>query len=183
MPIVGLEPSCTAVLRGDLLELLPGDPRAVAVARETRTLAELLSAPAPIGPDPDAGWTLPDLSDVTPSSSRTATSTPSWGSTPTARCWSGPARRSRTLAGCCGLAGNFGMEKGHYEVSVAVAEHALLPALRAAAEGDVFLADGFSCRTQAEELVGVRGTALAELLADRLPGAGAPTGGLTRAVG
>ncbi|MBC7551394.1 MAG: FAD-binding oxidoreductase, partial [Cellulomonas sp.] len=73
-----------------------------------------------------------------------------------------------TLAGCCGLAGNFGMEKGHYEVSVAVAENALLPALRAAAPGDVFLADGFSCRTQAEQLAGVRGRSLAELLADRL---------------
>ena len=50
IPIVGLEPSCTAVLRSDLRDLLPDDPRAVAVARETRTLAELLTAPAPIGP-------------------------------------------------------------------------------------------------------------------------------------
>jgi len=74
------------------------------------------------------------------------------------------------VAGCCGLAGNFGMEKGHYDVSVAVAENALLPALRAAAPGDVFLADGFSCRTQAEQLAGVQGKALAELLAERLPG-------------
>ena len=41
----------------------------------------------------------------------------------------------RALAGCCGLAGNFGMEAGHYDVSVAVAEHALLPALREARPG------------------------------------------------
>jgi Fe-S oxidoreductase len=73
-----------------------------------------------------------------------------------------------TLAGCCGLAGNFGMEKGHYDVSVAVAENALLPALRQAEEGDIFLADGFSCRTQADDLAGVTGTSLAELLASRL---------------
>src|SRR6202042_3957646 len=70
-----------------------------------------------------------------------------------------------TLAGCCGLAGNFGMEKGHYDVSAAVAELALLPALRDAAPGTVFLADGFSCRTQAGQLGGVQGTHLAQILA------------------
>ena len=64
------------------------------------------------------------------------------------------------------MAGNFGMEQGHYETSVAVAENALLPALRDAPEGSVFLADGFSCRTQANDLAGVRGVTLAELLLD-----------------
>ena len=60
-----------------------------------------------------------------------------------------------TLAGCCGLAGNFGMERGHYEMSVAVAETGLLPALRARPEGAVVLADGFSCRTQIDQLAGL----------------------------
>ena len=60
----------------------------------------------------------------------------------------------QVVDGCCGLAGNFGMERGHYEVSVAVAESALLPAVRAAAPGTVLLADGFSCRTQLEQLAG-----------------------------
>ncbi len=63
------------------------------------------------------------------------------------------------------------MEAGHYDVSVQVAERALLPALRAAAPGDVFLADGYSCRTQADQLADVRGVHLAELLAAHLPGA------------
>ena len=62
------------------------------------------------------------------------------------------------------MAGNFGMEKGHYEVSVAIAEHALLPAVRAAGAGAVVLADGFSCRTQLSDLAQVRAQALAELL-------------------
>ena len=73
-----------------------------------------------------------------------------------------------TLGGCCGLAGNFGMEKGHYEVSVAVAENALLPALRSASPDATLLADGFSCRTQANQLGGVDGIHLAELLAGAL---------------
>jgi Fe-S oxidoreductase len=72
------------------------------------------------------------------------------------------------LAGCCGLAGNFGVEKGHYDVSVAVAEHQLLPAVRDAGPEAVVLADGFSCRTQLDDLAGVRALHLAQLLGGRL---------------
>jgi Fe-S oxidoreductase len=72
------------------------------------------------------------------------------------------------LGGCCGLAGNFGVERGHYDVSVAVAEHTLLPAVRAAEPATEVLADGFSCRTQLAELSERRGRHLAELLAERL---------------
>ena len=68
------------------------------------------------------------------------------------------------LGGCCGLAGNFGVEKGHYDVSVAVAEHTLLPAVRAAGEDAVVLADGFSCRTQLADLADVRAVHMSELL-------------------
>jgi Fe-S oxidoreductase len=71
------------------------------------------------------------------------------------------------VAGCCGLAGNFGMEKGHYEVSVAVAETHLLPAVRANPQA-VVLADGMSCRFQLDDLAGVPALHLAELLAPRL---------------
>ena len=54
-----------------------------------------------------------------------------------------------SVGGCCGLAGNFGAERGHYDVSVAVAETALLPAVGAAGPDAVILADGFSCRSPA----------------------------------
>ena len=75
-------------------------------------------------------------------------------------------------SGCCGLAGNFGFEKGHYEVSEACAERVLLPAVRAADDADVILADGFSCRTQIEQGdSGGRGAVhLAELLRAALHG-------------
>ena len=166
IPIVGLEPSCTAVLRSDLLDLLPDDPRASAVARATHTLAELLTAPAPVGPGDR--WALPDLSGVTAVVQPHCHHHAVMGFGPDQRLLKDAGASFSTLAGCCGLAGSFGMEAGHYEVSVAVAEHALLPALRAAAPGDVYLADGYSCRTQAEQLAGVQGVHLAQLLAAHL---------------
>ena len=79
------------------------------------------------------------------------------------------------LDGCCGLAGNFGFEQGHLAVSVAVADHAMLPALRRASAGTRVIADGFSCRTQADQLGadergrGPRALHLAEVLASALP--------------
>ena len=71
------------------------------------------------------------------------------------------------VAGCCGLAGNFGMEKGHYDVSVAIAETHLLPAVRSQPTA-VVLADGMSCRVQLDDLAGVPTMHLAELLASTL---------------
>ena len=76
--------------------------------------------------------------------------------------------RSEAVPGCCGMAGNFGVEQGHYEVSVAVAEANLLPAVRSSSgeTGRVVLADGFSCRTQLDELApDAEPVHLAELLA------------------
>ncbi len=71
-------------------------------------------------------------------------------------------------SGCCGLAGNFGFERGHYEVSRAVGERVLLPAVRAAAPTTAVIADGFSCRTQIAHGTPRSAVHLAELLADGL---------------
>ena len=163
VPIVGLEPSCTAVLRCDLGDLFPGDARATAVAAATRTLAELLTAPPPLGPGPQ--WAPPDLAGTEIIAQPHCHHYSVMGYGPDRALLAAAGATVTTLAGCCGLAGNFGMEKGHYEVSAAVAELALLPALRGAAPGTVFLADGFSCRTQAGQLGGVRGQHLAQILA------------------
>ena len=85
-----------------------------------------------------------------------------------------------TVGGCCGLAGNFGVEKGHYEVSVKVAEHDLLPAVAAHPEA-VVLADGFSCRIQLAQLADRKAITLAELLANpRLVSTAGRDGDLTR---
>lgn len=163
LPILGLEPSCTATVRSDLTELLPGDERARAVAEGMLTLAEVLSSRDPqIGPGDD--WVRPDLSGIELVVQPHCHQHSVMGFAPDQVLLQDLGAKLRILAGCCGLAGNFGMERGHYDVSVAVAENALLPALRNASEESVFLADGLSCRTQAEQLAGVRGVHLAELL-------------------
>lgn len=158
VPVLGLEPSCTAVLRSDAVELTD-DPRAAEVAAGVVTLAELLER--------TPGWSPPDLSDtevvVQPHCHQS--SVMGFGADLALLERSG-ARITR-LSGCCGLAGNFGVEKGHYEVSVAVAEHQLMPAVRDAGPGAVVLADGFSCRTQLDDLADVRAVHLAQLLVAR----------------
>uniref|UniRef100_UPI00404ABB8A FAD-binding and (Fe-S)-binding domain-containing protein n=1 Tax=Georgenia sp. M64 TaxID=3120520 RepID=UPI00404ABB8A len=162
IPVVGVEPSCTAVLRSDMVDLLPDDPRAPMLAAHTYTLAELLTAPAPVGPGPH--WVPPSLEGVEVVAQPHCHHHSVMGWESDAALLARTGARVTTLAGCCGLAGNFGMEAGHYETSVAVAENALLPALRAAGPETVYLADGFSCRTQAEQLAGRHGVHLAQLL-------------------
>ena len=68
-------------------------------------------------------------------------------------------------AGCCGLAGNFGFERAHYPVSMAVGELALLPAVRDATPETLVIADGLSCRLQIAHGTGRRAYHLAEVLA------------------
>jgi Fe-S oxidoreductase len=68
-------------------------------------------------------------------------------------------------AGCCGLAGNFGFEPDHYELSKAVGERVLLPAVREASPDTTILADGFSCRTQITHGTSRHPLHLAQLLA------------------
>src|SRR5205085_1476289 len=67
-------------------------------------------------------------------------------------------------SGCCGMAGSFGFEKDKYDVSVAVGEHVLLPAVRKAGLSTVIISDGFSCREQIAQLTGRRALHLAEVI-------------------
>ena len=55
-------------------------------------------------------------------------------------------------SGCCGMAGSFGFEAGHYDISVKIGEHKLLPIVRDAPPETLLIADGFSCKTQVEQL-------------------------------
>ena len=160
IPIVGVEPSCTAVLRDDLLDLLPEDPRSALVSSATHTLAEVLSAV------PASARRLPSLEGVEIVAQPHCHHYSVMGWDTDQALLESLGARVRRLEGCCGLAGNFGMEAGHYDLSVAVASHSLLPSLSAQPDA-VYLADGFSCRTQAAQLAGRGGVHLATLLAGR----------------
>ncbi|HEV2885270.1 MAG TPA: heterodisulfide reductase-related iron-sulfur binding cluster, partial [Jatrophihabitans sp.] len=166
LPIVGLEPSCTAVLRSDAVELMAGDERARQVRARTRTLAELLT---------ERGWRPPSLEGVEAVVQPHCHQHAVLGFEADSALLVAAGAELQTVGGCCGLAGNFGVERGHYEVSVAVAEQALLPAVRGAGPDTVVLADGFSCRTQLEQLSTRTGLHLAQLLARELPGQRAGT--------
>jgi len=156
--IVGLEPSCTAVLRSDARDLLGHDDEAAArVAASTRTLAEILATRRP-------NWEPPSLAGthavVQPHCHQHAVMGTGADRALLAAC----GVETTTVGGCCGLAGNFGVERGHYDVSVAVAENEFLPAVRSLDGDGVVLTDGFSCHLQIADLAGRRGEHLAELL-------------------
>ena len=124
IPVVGLEPSCTAALRGDAAELLPGDQRAAALDGAVKTLAELLTA--------TDGWTPPTCRTSRGVAQPHCHQHAVLGWDADAALLREAGASVNAVGGCCGLAGNFGVERGHYDVSVAVAETALLPAVREA---------------------------------------------------
>jgi Fe-S oxidoreductase len=157
VPVVVAEPSCCASLRDELDELAADDPDASRLSEHTYTLAELLRihAPdwhAPLGGGPvvvhghchqravmgmDRDTAVLDQMGVE---------------------WSIPD------SGCCGLAGSWGYETDKYELSMAIGEQALFPAMRAADPAAVVVADGFSCRTQIAHGTARRAVHLAQLI-------------------
>lgn len=163
-PIVVPEPSCAAALRKDMPELVHTD-----AAR--RVAARVRSFATHVGTMLDDGWTPPPVPQAV---------------TVQTHCHEyavfGPATQAavlrrlgvadvRSADGCCGVAGNFGFERGHYEVGMAVGEQALAPALRSRGPDEPVLTDGFSCAMAVDHLAGVdaaidsaRGVHLAELL-------------------
>ncbi len=157
VPVVGLEPSCLATLRSDARQLTD-DPRAEVVAAGVLTLAELLDR---------LDWTPPDLTGLEVVAQPHCHHASVLGWEADERLLTSAGATVRRVAGCCGLAGSFGMERGHYDLSVAVADTHLLPAVRAHPAA-VVLTDGFSCRHQLADLAGVSARHLVELLADRL---------------
>jgi Fe-S oxidoreductase len=146
--VLGLEPSCLATLRSDAAELTGSNLGLLSLAE----LVEQRQLP------------LPELSGVEVVAQPHCHHHAVIGWATDQRLLERAGAKVTRVAGCCGLAGNFGMEEGHYDVSVAVAETYLLPAVRAN-PGAVVLADGMSCRVQLDDLAGVPTLHLAELLA------------------
>jgi Fe-S oxidoreductase len=166
-PIVGLEPSCVSVFRDELLRFFPEDPLARKLSEQTFFLTEFL---VKTGTVPDAR--LAGRAIVHPHCHERAS-----------LCLDDDIAVLKETgldftvldAGCCGMAGAFGFERDHYEVSMQVGERALLPAVREAASDTFIVTNGFSCREQITQTTGRRVWHIAELLA-QATGAAAPGG-------
>jgi Fe-S oxidoreductase len=153
-PIVGLEPSCLAALTTDVPELT-GDTRPVS---NTFSLAGFLRTHAP-------EWTPPPVPGRAITQVHCHQHATLGYAAETELLAKAGVDMTSVPAGCCGLAGNFGFEREHYEVSQALAERALLPAVRAAPGDTLVIADGFSCRTQVAQGSDRTAVHVAEVLA------------------
>jgi Fe-S oxidoreductase len=165
--VIGLEPSCTAVLRSDLMELLPDDPRAQVVSARVKTVSEFLSS---------ISWT-PPASDERLLAQPHCHQYSVIGYDKDLELLDAMGCDVEVSSGCCGLAGNFGMEKGHYEISATIAEQGIL-AKAAADPGRQILADGFSCRTQVADLADLPSRHIVEIMADALGKSAGTTNGV-----
>jgi len=157
IPIVGLEPSCIAVFRDELVNLFPHDQRARALSKQTFLLSEFLeqnSANAALPQFPRKALLHghchhKSIMKMTAEESLLRRIGIDFQS---------PA------PGCCGMAGSFGFEHDNYEVSAAIGELELLPAVRQAPDDWLIIADGFSCREQIAQSTGRHALHLAEVL-------------------
>jgi len=161
-PVVALEPSCTAMLRHDAADLLDGHALARQARSSVMTLAELLADRAP-------DWQPPKVGGKALVQVHCHQHAVMGFDADQALMEAAGVQVEVPGSGCCGLAGNFGFERGHYELSQAVGERVILPAVRSAELATAVVADGFSCRTQIGQATGRRASHLAELLASRLP--------------
>jgi FAD/FMN-containing dehydrogenase/Fe-S oxidoreductase len=157
IPIVGLEPSCVAVFRDELINLFPHDERAQALSRQTFLLSEFLETNAKDFPLPglDRKALLHGHCHHKSLMKMTAEEA--------------VLRRlgvdfQSPAPGCCGMAGSFGFEHDKYDISIAIGELELLPAVRQAPPDWLIIADGFSCREQIAQGSQRRALHLAEVL-------------------
>lgn len=157
MPVIVLEPSCAVMLADEITELLPGDPRAAKLARQVVTLADVVAAYK--GPWPFGELNTKAISQVHCHQEAAGSYDPD-----EAVLQKLGVETDVIGSGCCGLAGNFGFEPGHWDVSQALGERELFPKVRTKEDGTLVLADGFSCRTQLIQGTGVNGMHLAEVL-------------------
>jgi Fe-S oxidoreductase len=160
LPVIFLEPSCASVFKDELPELFPNDSRALRLSRQVWLLADWLATKAP-------DWATGRL---------TGAHILLHGHCHHKAVFGGPgneiallrqagARVESIQAGCCGMAGPFGFEKGKFKVSQAIAQDGLLPAIESAGPMTLIVADGFSCREQISQLAHREAMHFAEVMA------------------
>ena len=156
-PVVGLEPSCVAVFRDELMDLFPHDEDAKRLGVQTFTLAEFLDKKAP-------GYHPPRLKRAALVHGHCHQKA-IMGMDSEEKILR-DMRMDATLLddGCCGMAGSFGFESGKYRLSLQVGGLGVIPKVREASRDTIVVADGFSCRTQIEHTTRRRGLHLAQVI-------------------
>jgi Fe-S oxidoreductase len=158
VPIVGLEPTCVAVFRDELINLFPNDENAMRLHRQTFLLSELLNQHA---------------KDFHPPQLRRRALVHGHCHHKSLIGMDDEEAVLKKLgldlhvpeSGCCGMAGSFGFERGdHYDVSIACGERALLPAVRNEATDTLIIANGFSCQEQIAQTTDRRALHLAQVI-------------------
>src|SRR5215208_1920605 len=162
VPLVGLEPSCILTIRDDYRKLLPDDERVEKLAGATRLFEEAL-----LELDPELP--LHQGSPILLHGHCHQKALVGTGPTEEALSLASGADVEVVDSGCCGMAGLFGYEKGHYDVSIKMGERRLFPAVREA-EDRVVVAPGTSCREQISDGTSRRALHPAVYLASRLDG-------------
>jgi Fe-S oxidoreductase len=156
-PVVGLEPSCTAVFRDELTNLFPHDEDAKRLAQQTYTLAEFLEKHAP-------QYQVPALHRRALVHGHCHQKAIMKMEAERAVYGKMGLQWDLLDSGCCGMAGSFGFTTEHYDVSRRVGELVLLPAVQHAAPDTILIADGFSCREQIAQTTSRRALHTAEVL-------------------
>lgn len=157
--VVGLEPSCTAVFRDELPALFPHDEDCRRLSSQTLSFAELLAA---------RNWEPPQL-DGRAIVHGHCHQKALWGMDADVAVLSALGLEVDLLdSGCCGMAGGFGFQRDHLDLSIACGERVLLPAVRAAPVDTLVVADGFSCCEQVEQTTRRRCLHTAEVVANAL---------------
>ncbi|MDQ3283508.1 MAG: FAD-binding oxidoreductase [Acidobacteriota bacterium] len=155
VPIVGLEPSCVAVFRDELPALFPNDPLAAKLAQSAMTLSEFLSREK---------IELPRLERKALVQAHCHHKAVMRFDSEEALLRKIGLDLTHPDSGCCGMAGAFGFEAKHYDLSMKLGERVLLPLVRDADRETLIIADGFSCREQIEQATGRRTLHFAEVL-------------------
>lgn len=167
IPIVGIEPSCILTFRDELQSLHPNNPRAKGLARQSFLIEEFLAAEAAAG-----RLTLNLRTAGAPIVVHGHCIAKALvGTKPTEELLKLiPGSNVQVLdSGCCGMAGSFGFIKGHYDISLAIGEHSLFPAVRqAAGKGASITAAGTSCRHQIHDGTGTHARHPIQIVADHL---------------
>jgi len=158
IPIVGLEPSCVAVFRDELLNLFPHDHRAHALSKQTFLLSEFLEQN--LGPNA----ALPQFPREALLHGHCHHKSIMKMSAEESLLHRLGIDFTQPAPGCCGMAGSFGFHAETYDVSAAIGELELLPAVRHAPDDWLIIADGFSCREQIAQSTQRRALHLAEVL-------------------